>query len=373
MENMIAEFDVTEAVIAEIEQYKNLEITDTKSEKNVKKCRQVVRGLRTDIEKRRKELKTPVLERGKLIDWTAKDLTTRIQPTEENLSGKIKVVEVEKEKVRAEKADIERQRTEKIVAMLDNLTAMANTGIQYSQNAVAIQTALNDLETFEITEGIYQEHTEEAFKIRADGIKNTQLALEARLKFDGEQAALEAERERLEVEAEKQRAEREVAEAETKARRESEEAKQKAERNKLEAEKEAFRQKKEAEEKHEKAKAEAEAEAKAAEEKLLAQIEQDKKLAQLAAEQYKIDLDEAIQDNVLFDQARDVEIENDREWAKLIENDRKMLSILIGNIELPKFDDTLLQTDAGLAVFNRFLSDFGTMKNDLEANIKELT
>ncbi len=56
MEKDIVLFDIQQSVFEEIETYKNLVITDSKSEKEVRTARASVKQLRYKIQNRRKDL-----------------------------------------------------------------------------------------------------------------------------------------------------------------------------------------------------------------------------------------------------------------------------------------------------------------------------
>ncbi len=247
----LAEYDITEAALVEIKEYEKLEITDGKSAKTVSKCRQVVRTMRTNVEKKRKELKAPLLAHGKLIDKTAKDLTARLLPTEQNLDEKVKAHEAVAAKAKAEKMEAERKRTDAIAEKLADLKTSCAEGLQYGLSSDVILDHLDRIVNFTPIEQAYQEFTPNAWTIIREAIPQVQGVYERAVKFEADQKAQaeleaknKAEEERLakiaqeqEEAAKKQREAQEKADAEAKAKREAEEAKLADERKALEDEK----------------------------------------------------------------------------------------------------------------------------------------
>lgn len=247
----MAEFNVTEAAIAEIEEYQKLEIADSKDETNVRKCRQVVRTMRTDIEKRRKEIKAPLLAHGKLIDQTAKALTARLMPTEQNLDEKIKAREAIAEAAKAERLAAEKTRLDVIRAKMADLRVKAEAGLSADLSSSEILACLDVLRPIEIPTAEYEEFHVEASMIVQDGIIRTEQSLATRIKIEDQQKAQaeleaknKAEADRLAKIAKDQKeamkkaiAEKKKADAEAKAKREAEAAIIAQERKALEDEK----------------------------------------------------------------------------------------------------------------------------------------
>lgn len=305
----VQEFNVTDATIEEIKEYEKLNIKDTVSEKTVRKCRANVRSLRTDVEARRKELKAPLIKREKLIDDTAKILTSRILPTERRLNEKIKAVEAEKERKRKEKEQKERERLQAIQSLMEKLQAACS--IQYGKTSEQIQADLDHLKLFEISSVDYQERTEEAEGIKAQGISQIEQALKDRQKYEQEQAELEAERKRQEEERQKMEAERKAQEEADRKKAEEEAEARRKEQEKLEAERKAI----------EKEKAEIEAK------------KQAEKEAEEARKQFEADHVEALEMNAEFDRQRAEKLKADEERRAMVEPDKKELMSALNNIE----------------------------------------
>lgn len=205
------------------------------------------------IEERRKELKAPILEKGKAIDETAKKAVAMVQPLIELSGSRRKAWEDEKAIEKARKERIEKERLEAIEAKFDMLNHLATKPMEYNRPAADIEKDIAHLEAFEISAIDFQERQGDAELIKSNAIVTAKTALENRRKFEAEQAEAarvreeqETERRRLEEERVKFEAERKAQEeaarktaaAEAEKRRQEEEAIQ-AEREKLEAEKAA--------------------------------------------------------------------------------------------------------------------------------------
>lgn len=312
----LAEFDVTEAALAEIKEYERLEIQDSKSEANVRKCRSVVRSMRTDIEKRRKELKAPLLEHGRLIDQTAKDLTARLLPTENNLDEKIKAVEAVAEAAKAEKMAAEKARTDAILSEITRMESITSAAQEYGLPSASVQDLLNNLEAFPVKPEFFEEFTENALAAKKRDIEIVQACLDRNLKFEADQkaqaeikAANKAEADRLAkiaAEQEKSRKEAEAekarAEAEAQAKRDAEAAKLAQERAKIDAEKAAIQ---------------AERDRMAAEAEEVKFAERVRWCEQFGAEWYTADWNEAHVKNEEINNQRLVE--KSRSWGEAIE------------------------------------------------------
>lgn len=327
----LAEFDVTEAALAEIKEYERLEIQDSKSEANVRKCRSVVRSMRTDIEKRRKELKAPLIEHGRLIDQTAKDLTARLLPTENNLDEKIKAVEAVAEAAKAEKMAAEKARTDAILSEITRMENITATAQEYGLPSPRVQELLSDLEAFPVKPEFFEEYTENALAAKKRDIEIVHACLDRTLKFEADQkaqaeieAANKAEADRLaKIAAEQEKASKEAeaekarAEAEAQAKRDAEAAKLAQERAKIDAEKAAIQ---------------AERDRMAAEAEEVKFAERVRWCEQFGAEWYTADLNEACEINKDFDAKRVA-------LAEALRPDKEVLAELVKTIESIKMPE----------------------------------
>lgn len=205
------------------------------------------------IEERRKELKAPILKKGKAIDSTAKKVVEMIHPLIELSGSRRKSWEDVKAAEKKEKEMQESKRLESIQAQIKSLSGLAAKPLEYNRTAEAIARDLAHLETFEISMIDFQERKEEAELIKANAVINAKMAFENRKKFESDQAEAERikieqaaesnrlKKERAKIDAErkaKDEADKKAAEAEAAIRRQEEEF-IRTERKKLEKEKAA--------------------------------------------------------------------------------------------------------------------------------------
>ena len=104
----IVEYRKTEAALAALaDKYKDavFPVDTAKGMASAKEARAEVRGYRVDLEKKRKELKADVLERGRMIDGEAKRITEALEALENPIDGQIKAEESRKEAERKAKAE----------------------------------------------------------------------------------------------------------------------------------------------------------------------------------------------------------------------------------------------------------------------------
>lgn len=203
------------------------------------------------IEERRKELKAPVLEKGKAIDDTAKKAKAMVQPLIE-LSGSSR--KAWEDAMAAEKAERERQESERLAsiqAKIDMLNHIAAKPMEYNRHAEDIARDIAHLEAFEISVIDFQEKMPDAELIKSGALVTARNALENRKKFEADQAEIarvkaenEAAAKRLAEEQAKLAEDRKIAEAaqakiiaEENERMAAAQAKIKSDRKALEAEK----------------------------------------------------------------------------------------------------------------------------------------
>lgn len=152
------------------------------------------------IEERRRELKAPILEKGKAIDETAKKAVAMVQPLIELSGTRRQAWEAQKATEKAEKEALEQARLIAIQAKIDMLNNLANKPMEYNRSASYIEQDIADLEAFEINSVDFQERKEEAGLIHSKAVVSAKMVLENRKKFEADQA--EAERVKAEQEAE---------------------------------------------------------------------------------------------------------------------------------------------------------------------------
>lgn len=264
MATEITEYSPTEAGLAEIRsrlQGLVYDVRTTAGMESARKDRRELVRLRTDLEKKRAEIKAPALERCRVIDAEAKRITGEIFAIEAPIDQQIRAEEGRKETEKAERARVEAARIAAITRRIDwirgQIAALAG------KPAVEIKGAIDALATIPLDAEHYAELLPDAVEARtttvgrlrelhASAIANEIEA--ARLKAEREElarqrakqdAANAAERARLAEAERKAKAERDAADAAAKAERDAADAKAREER---EAADRVAREKREAEE-----------------------------------------------------------------------------------------------------------------------------
>ena len=108
MSNAISEYNQTEAALSLLsEKYAGAtyEVNTTAGMQLAKAGRAEIRGYRTALEAKRKELKAPALERSRLIDAEAKRITAELVLLEDAIYAQIQAEEERKEAVKKAKAE----------------------------------------------------------------------------------------------------------------------------------------------------------------------------------------------------------------------------------------------------------------------------
>ena len=193
-----------------------------------KQGRALFRDIRISLEKKRAEVKAPILEIGKLLDSRAKEIFAKIEPLEEKFSAEIKAEEERVEAIKAEKIRLENERQ---AALQDGIDAIRDTPSQCAiLTASEIERALQSLNNLPLTVEVYAERLDEAKFVMESTLKQMESLLvgkkaQEQLAAQQEAARLEEKRKAKEIEAER------IAEQ----KRQEEELK--AERAKLAAEK----------------------------------------------------------------------------------------------------------------------------------------
>lgn len=194
---------VTNSRLAELRRdYQGLEIVDgdEATYKAVSEAISELSGLRTKVENRRKELKAPILARGKLIDDEAKRITGELKSIEDPLfEERRRVIEARKaEKRAAEKVEADRvKRIEAALAAIDEIPRGYDL-----LDSDGLQNTLRFLQELEITDEVYQEQKAAAVERRDSWVQVIQGALAKRLQLEAEDRARQEEDARLKAERE---------------------------------------------------------------------------------------------------------------------------------------------------------------------------
>lgn len=221
---------------------------DKEQMKEARTARLIIKDIRVNVEKRRKELKEDSLRKGKLIDAMANIIKAVIEPIEEHLDKQEKFVQIQEEKKRQR---IKEERTTELIALSVDVAFLSDLGEMTDENYAKL------LESSRASFNLVNETAEKAEKERiarekADAeerermrVENERLKIEAearektleaervkaaaaqKKKDDENNAKLETERlakkkaedELLAIKREEERIERERKDAETKAQR----------------------------------------------------------------------------------------------------------------------------------------------------------
>lgn len=237
------------------------------------KHRATFREIRVASEKARKERKAPILEIGKLLDTRQKEIEAEIEPFESRFDVAIKAEEKRKDDEKIAKAVAESARISAIRKRITEMQAIPSMLV--GKQSATIATAIEGLESVEITLETHQEFVGEAQAAQVATISKLGEMLAAQQAHEAEQARIAAEREAIE----KQRAELAEQERVAAAARAEQEARDRAERERIAAEQRAAQ---------EKAAAELRAQQEEHEARMRAQqAEIDRQQAELAAERQR--------------------------------------------------------------------------------------
>lgn len=189
----IVAYSRTEAALAVLrEKYKDAryDLTTTIGDKAARAARLELVTLRTDLEKKRKELKAPALEFGKKIDNEAARLTGEIEALEKPIDAQIKADEKRREDERRAREEAEAVRKK---VHTDAIAKIAGyVGLATDLPSERIAKGIEHLESFDLSG--FEEFTEEATATRDRTIAALR-TLHAKAKAREEEAArLEAER-----------------------------------------------------------------------------------------------------------------------------------------------------------------------------------
>ena len=187
-------FDLSESVFSEIKTYESLEITDSKTETDVRQARAAVRDVRYKIQRRHKELNADLNQQKKEYKDMAESLIERLTPTETNLDEKIKAVEAVKEVEKAERMAKEQARLDVIRGKLANIDTITNAGMDATLSSNQIDEFLKQLHEISITDEDFQEFREQADINLARNIEALNAAFERALFYE-ESAKIQAESE----------------------------------------------------------------------------------------------------------------------------------------------------------------------------------
>lgn len=229
----VSEFSITPAEVAEkAKEFLALKVLqdDAKTYKTAREALTLCVSYRTSTDKRRKELGEDARKWINTVNQAQRNLIAPLAPAEEYLRTELQIEDGRQKAVKAEKARKERERVEAIRAKIAGIKLMVFESP--GKNAQQIQDLIAENSFIEVTEDVFQEFTEEAQRVLTETTTALNSALQARIKWEEEQAERHAEADRL---------------RKIRVEQEAEAAKQATERAKLEAEKKALEDAKRAE------------------------------------------------------------------------------------------------------------------------------
>lgn len=195
----IVEFNATEAGLALLREQlaeATFDCTTAEGDRQARETRRALVGLRTELEAKRKELKAPLLERGRLVDDEAKRITGEIVKLEQPIDDLIRAEEARVEAARAERARIKAEREEAVNAQIDRIRNLPLTYV--AATAEVIQNTIAEIEGMKVAEVFDAADVPRAEEARAAALAGLQRALAGRLAADAEAARLAEERAELE-------------------------------------------------------------------------------------------------------------------------------------------------------------------------------
>lgn len=176
----VAEYKPTAAALAKLrQQYGDVvyDVKTTKGMKDAKEARKTVRGYRTSLENKRKEIKAPALQRCRDIDEEAKIITAELRKLEEPIDEQIKAEEQRKQREKEETERRERERVDKIRADIEviRLTPADLIG----KSAAELGAAAHDLRMQPIGEAVFAEFMQEALAAKQQAMQQLASMIEA--------------------------------------------------------------------------------------------------------------------------------------------------------------------------------------------------
>lgn len=213
--NALAEYEITPFKVAEMaKQYMDLIVPEgcSQSYRIVRTALTTCVRTRTATDKRRKELGEDARKWISDINQAAKELLAPLIPVEKHLKTEIDREDNRKAAIKEKAYQKELVRVEGIQEKITDITSLGSAFL-FNLSVASLNEVLAKLETFKIIPDEYMEFTKEANTAKHDVHIALQKAIEAREKFDAEEAERKAEDERLA----KERAELEKIKAEQNA------------------------------------------------------------------------------------------------------------------------------------------------------------
>jgi len=211
-------FDIQEQVISNLEEAAKLEITDTASDKVVRKHRQNAKSLLVKGDDTRKRLNR---EYSAKTNETWGLIKPRIESAYKKMDSKVRAFDEIRQQRKADKELADKLRAGKIQWHMDGLEADCQDGLEYNIPSDEIEISLETLLSIKLSSIDFGDRIGEAEQMLAKGIADTQAALENRVKFEDELVKTELIKKKQEAEAKRLDEERAKLEADRKAQEEA--------------------------------------------------------------------------------------------------------------------------------------------------------
>lgn len=205
----VAEYSATEAGLAALRARLAGVAYDLSTGKGMdiaKADRAELRTLRTSLEAKRKDLKAPIIERGKLLDEEAKRITAAIEALETPIDAQIKAAERLKEEERKAREAAERKRVTDIHANIAQITSYVVLAGE-CRTAAKVQALIEKVNAVEISKEVFQEFEPEAAVAKAEALQRMGAIHQAKADEEAERARVAAEQEAARVRLAEERAE----------------------------------------------------------------------------------------------------------------------------------------------------------------------
>lgn len=232
----ITEFNQTAAGLAQLRadiEGRTFDCSTTAGDKEARGVRMNLVTIRTTIEARRKELKAPLLERGKLIDSEAARIVGEVKALEDPIDAVIRAAEAEREARRAERERAEAERLAAINAQIDRIRNMPSLYVTATPAVVA--EAIAELQDMDLDAQFDDVHRQRAGDALAGALESLTTIHNERIAAVAEAARLAEERAELARQQAEAKAAQQAAEEDARAARAEADRLAQAERDRLAA------------------------------------------------------------------------------------------------------------------------------------------
>ena len=194
----IAQYVPTEAALTELEsRYKGIVFDFSRKSAllEAKEANKELRTLRIDVESMRQTLKAPILEKGRLLDEKARQITGRIVALEKNISSQVEAEEQRREELKQAQEAAKKERLERIQAKIEKIRAMPLRA--FDLPSLLVENILNEATAINIDDD-YENLKSLAELVREDVISSLERLLVSKRRDEQEAERLKAANHELE-------------------------------------------------------------------------------------------------------------------------------------------------------------------------------